>query len=155
MMILFFLPETLRSIAGNGSLRLRGIYSPLIYKITKEPKYWVEPEEAIVRPKLTAASFVEPFKLLAQRDIFASLLFGGVVYAIWSMVTASTTGLFKARFGLNDLLIGLAFLPNGMFGLPFPTPRCIDEAAGKFEGASLMLVFQASAQSSVLPSLAS
>ncbi|KAH6665357.1 major facilitator superfamily transporter [Plectosphaerella plurivora] len=113
IMIVFLLPETLRSIAGNGSIRLRGIYSPLIYKITKEPDYWEEPDEPIIRPKLTPASFLEPFRLLAQGDIFASLLFGGVVYAIWSMVTASTTGLFKARFGLNELLIGLAFLPNG------------------------------------------
>jgi Ca2+/Na+ antiporter len=42
-----------------------------------------------------------------------NLIFGGVVYAIWSMVTSSTTGLFKSRFGLSELVLGLAFLPNG------------------------------------------
>jgi hypothetical protein len=50
---------------------------------------------------------------LREKDILVSLIFGGAVYAVWSMVVASTTGLFKDRFALNDVLAGLAFLPNG------------------------------------------
>ncbi|KAI1419243.1 major facilitator superfamily transporter [Xylaria sp. FL1777] len=113
IMIIVFLPETLRSIAGNGSLRLTGIHQPLIARFIKEPSYMQDPDDTIQRKKVTFITFLEPLKLLVEKDIFLNLLFGGVIYAIWSMVTSSTTGLFKSRFGLSDLLIGLAFLPNG------------------------------------------
>jgi hypothetical protein len=74
-----------------------------------------DPEERPSRERVTIKSLVEPLKLLAEKDILSSLAFGGVVYAIWSMVTASTTTLFKSRFGLNELMLGLVFLPNGRF----------------------------------------
>ncbi|KAK4148987.1 putative major facilitator superfamily transporter [Chaetomidium leptoderma] len=113
ILIIVFLPETLRSIAGNGSLRLTGIHQPLIARFTKEPPYIQDPGDTVQRKKVTLMTFIEPLKLLTERDILLNLLFGGVVYAIWSMVTSSTTGLFKSRFGLSEVILGLAFLPNG------------------------------------------
>jgi hypothetical protein len=108
-----FLPETLRGIAGNGSLRLTGIYQPLVRRFTREPSYVQDPGGSIDCKKVTFMTFVEPLGLLFEKDILSNLVFGGVVYATWSMVTASTTSLFKTRFGLNELVLGLAFLPNG------------------------------------------
>lgn len=106
----------MRAIAGNGSLRLSGIlYQPLIYKIKGEPEDMVDPSEPPLSKKVTLQSFVGPLRLLLDRSIFLNLVFGGVVYAIWSMVTSSTTGLFKGIFGLDELRLGLAFLPNGRF----------------------------------------
>ncbi|PNP38577.1 hypothetical protein TGAMA5MH_09658 [Trichoderma gamsii] len=112
-MVILFLPETLRTIAGNGSLRLSGIYKPLVARFTAEQPYMQDPDETVQRRKVTLITFIEPLRLLAEKDIVLNLLFGGVVYAIWSMVTSSTTNLFKSRFGLNELLLGLAYLPNG------------------------------------------
>lgn len=103
----------MRSIAGNGTLRLKGIYQPLIYQIRGEPLYLTDPDENFELPRVALVTFVEPLKYLGEKDILTSLIFGGVLYAIWSMVTSSTTGLFKENFHLNDLLLGLAFLPNG------------------------------------------
>ncbi|KAI8188388.1 Itaconate transport protein [Colletotrichum sp. SAR 10_75] len=82
--IIVFLPETMRSIAGNGAIRLKGpVYKPLI-------------------------------RLFREKDLVINLIWGGFVYAIWNMVTTSTTPVFKARFPfLNELLLGVAFLPNG------------------------------------------
>ncbi|TDZ32369.1 Itaconate transport protein [Colletotrichum spinosum] len=111
--IVVFLPETMRSIAGNGSLRLGGVYKPLIRYLTKEAGGTEDPEGPLTRNKVTLATFVEPLRLLVQRDILINLIFGGVVYTVWSMVTSSTTGLFKKHFHLSELQIGLAFLPNG------------------------------------------
>ena len=113
IVIIFFLPETLRSVAGDGTLRLTGIYQPLIRHFVK-PDYLVEPEDFVKRPDVTIKTFIDPLKLLAEKDILASLLFGGLVYTVWSIVVASTPGLFEARFGLSELTLGLAFLPNGM-----------------------------------------
>lgn len=103
----------MRNIAGNGSLRLTGIYNPLIRLVTKEPDYMQDPEKEIVRKKITISTFVDPLRLLTQKDILLNLIFGGIIYTIWSMVTSTTTSLFKSAFGLNELLIGLSFLPNG------------------------------------------
>ncbi len=115
--IIIFLPETLRSIAGNGELRLSGIHQPLIRNFRGEPGYIVDAIEPHSPPKITASVFLEPILLLKEKDILLSLIFGGTIYAIWSMVTASTTGLFKEKFGLNELLVGVAFLPNGEYSL--------------------------------------
>ncbi|CAG8982345.1 hypothetical protein HYALB_00005347, partial [Hymenoscyphus albidus] len=119
LVIIIFLPETMRSIAGNGTIRLDGIYLPLIRKFRKEPSYITEPDDTIIRNKVTFLTFIEPLKLLKEKDVLCNLIFGGAIYAVWSMVTESTTALFKQNFGLTELLLGVAFLPNGigtMFG---------------------------------------
>ncbi|PVH98880.1 major facilitator superfamily transporter [Periconia macrospinosa] len=112
--IILLLPETLRSIAGNGSLRLTGIHQPLLYRFRKEPPYMTDRDESYSPTKISLRTFAEPLLLLKEKDILLSLIFGGTVYSIWSMVTSSTTGLFKDAFGLNEVLIGLTFLPNGL-----------------------------------------
>ncbi|KAL1878186.1 hypothetical protein Daus18300_002103 [Diaporthe australafricana] len=114
IMLLIYLPETLRRIAGNGTLRLTGVYQPLIRRVTKDPEYMEDPGEKPEVPKVTLKTFAAPLKLLAQKDILAILVSGGMVYTVWSMVVASTTGIFKDRFGLNELELGLVFLPNGL-----------------------------------------
>lgn len=110
--IIFLLPETLRSIAGNGTVRLTGFQRPLIYSFKPQPDALSEPED-IPKRKVTIKSIVSPLKFLFEKDVFVTLLFGAVVYTVWSMVTSSTTALFQARFRLTDLQVGLAFLPNG------------------------------------------
>lgn len=113
--LVLFLPETMRSIAGNGTVRLGGIYRPLIECFGVKPKYYEQDApKGASRMKVDLATFISPLKLLVQRDILTNLIFGGVVYAIWSMVTSSTTGLFKDRFHLDETMIGLAYLPNGI-----------------------------------------
>ncbi|KAK2043840.1 major facilitator superfamily transporter [Colletotrichum somersetense] len=111
--ILFFLPETLRTIAGNGSLRLTGIYKPLYHYVSKEPKYMQDADGPLVLQSITVYTFLRPFRLFKEKDLVINLVWGGVIYAIWNMVTTSTTPLFKASFGLNELLLGVAFIPNG------------------------------------------
>ncbi|KAI8200943.1 Itaconate transport protein [Colletotrichum sp. SAR 10_65] len=113
--IITFLPETMRSIAGNGSIRLDGMYRPLARYIRGDPEYVEQGSvKSSPRKKVTFMTFVEPLRLLIQKDILINLVFGGIIYAIWSMVTSSTTGIFKESFGLNELQIGLCYLPNGL-----------------------------------------
>lgn len=113
--LVIFLPETMRSIAGNGTTRLKGIYRPSIeYFGVTSPHYTHDAPKDSPKLSINMETFTSPLKLLIQKDILTNLLFGGVVYAIWSMVTSSTTGLFKDRFHLNETMIGLAYLPNGI-----------------------------------------
>ncbi|KAI8244847.1 hypothetical protein K4K55_004098 [Colletotrichum sp. SAR 10_96] len=101
-----------RALQAAGSASTVSIGNGVIQDISP-PAEREDPEEPLPRKKVTAATFLEPLRLLVQRDILINLIFGGVVYTIWSMVTSSTTGLFKQLFNLNELQIGLAFLPNG------------------------------------------
>lgn len=122
LIIFVFLPETMRSIAGDGSLRLSGIYKPLVYSI-RAPKHAQNPAGPACSKRVTLLTFVEPLRLLAERDILFNLVFGGVVYSIWSMVTSSTPGLFNTSFALSGVHLGLAFLPNGTRLLIKPLSR--------------------------------
>jgi len=113
LIIVFFLPETLRSVAGDGTVPLTGVYKPLFYNIIAQPD--VAPNIKPKRPRtpVTAKSLVAPLQFLFEKDVFLTLLFGSIVYTVWSMVTSSTTNLFQSIYHLNDLTVGLAFLPNG------------------------------------------
>ena len=113
LLTLAFLPETLRSIAGNGSVRLTGRCKPWIYHLRAQPLVIEGQELDRPRAKVKAGIVFHPLQYLLEKDIAVSLLFGAVVYTIWSMVTSTTTGLFQARYGLNELQIGLVFIPNG------------------------------------------
>jgi len=112
LLILLLLPETLRSIAGNGTLRLAGIHRPFIYTFSPPSDAFID-RDPTPKKRLTLSSIVAPLKFLFEKDVFITLFFGSIVYTVWSMVTSSTTSLFQSRFHLNDLQIGLAFLPNG------------------------------------------
>jgi MFS family permease len=111
--IVMFLPETLRSIAGDGSLRLAGIYQPLIRRLKRTSEDLEGSNAPSVRPPILLRTFFEPLILLKQRGVVLNLIFGSVVYASWSMVTSSTTALFHRLFLLNELQLGLVFVPNG------------------------------------------
>ncbi|KAF8866836.1 MFS general substrate transporter [Acephala macrosclerotiorum] len=112
LLILLILPETQRAIAGNGTIRLQGIHRPLIYSFSPPSDALLE-REPTPKKRFTIKSIIDPLKLLKEKDVIMTLLFGSIVYTVWSMVTSSTTALFQEIFHLNDLQVGLVFLPNG------------------------------------------
>lgn len=115
-MLLTFLPETHREIAGNGSVPLRGIHRPFIYLVVSTPKEWVvDPSRPITRtPPLSFKKVFMPLAQLFEKDILALLIWGALVYTVWSMVTSSSATIFIREFpGLTQVELGLCFLPNG------------------------------------------
>ncbi|CAI7647134.1 unnamed protein product [Penicillium glandicola] len=111
--IMFFLPETLRSIAGNGTVPLKGIHKPIIYCISGQKDAREDSIPSGKKPKVTFKTVLAPLTFLAEKDVFITLLFGSMVYTAWSMVTSSTSALFEEKYGLNSLEVGLTFLGNG------------------------------------------
>jgi hypothetical protein len=112
--IIFFLPETHRAIAGNGAIRLQGVYRPIFQYFRKEPDYLIEQNPNFKLPKVSFFTIIEPLRILFEKDVFATLLFGGIVHTVWNMIISSTTPLFVEHYHLGQLLTGCAFLPNGM-----------------------------------------
>lgn len=111
--ILFFLPETLRAVAGNGTVPLHGIYKPWIYCITGQEHAKQDAVPSSEKKKVTIKTVVAPLGFLGEKDVFITLLFGAIIYTVWSMVTSSTSDLFESTYGLNTLEVGLTFLGNG------------------------------------------
>jgi MFS family permease len=111
-LIIVFLPETLRSIAGNGTQPLGGLHRPLYYRPKPYPTHSIE-TNLPPKAKITFASIFAPMRFLFEKDVFITLFFGSIVYTVWSMVTSSTTILFEEIFHFNNIQIGLCFLPNG------------------------------------------
>ncbi|KAF7864300.1 uncharacterized protein EAF02_010268 [Botrytis sinoallii] len=110
LLIVVLLPETLRSLAGNGSIILKGIHRPLYYV---QPSTEHPSQELPTKKNVTVSSVIAPLKFLLEKDVFVTLFFGAIIYTVWSMVTSSTTALFSEHFDLNNLELGLIFLPNG------------------------------------------
>ncbi|KAF1988093.1 MFS general substrate transporter [Aulographum hederae CBS 113979] len=111
--IVLLLPETLPRIAGDGSVPVSGIYRPLI-DVIKNGRRRETTGSKTPPTKFSLRTLTESFELLFEKDVFITLLFGSIIYAVWSMVTSSTSTLFKKEYKLNDVMIGLVFLPNGL-----------------------------------------
>lgn len=123
--ISLFLPETLRCIAGNGSIPLIGVrYQPLCEKIWQKRDTSIDSQDESLAPDTTTAGgscakvtwrvFLEPFLFLLEKDVACTLYFGAVIYTVWLMLTSSTSFVLTKYFGLNTLQIGLCFIPNGV-----------------------------------------
>lgn len=112
--VAFILPETLRSIAGNGSIPLVSIHEPLVWKcrVFGKPVHMDESLQPVARPITSSKKFLEPLYLFKERGVLLSLTFSSIIFMIWMMVTVSTTTLFQKAFGVNEVLVGLAFVPN-------------------------------------------
>ncbi|CAI7630401.1 unnamed protein product [Penicillium manginii] len=105
--------ETLRTVAGNGTVPLHGLYKPFIYHFTGQKDADPNSVPSGEKKKVTLKTVVAPLGFLAEKDVFITLFFGAIVYTVWSMVTSSTSDLFESTYGLNSLEVGLTFLGNG------------------------------------------
>ncbi|GME23700.1 putative major facilitator superfamily transporter protein [Neofusicoccum parvum] len=116
VLIIVLLPETLRAIAGNGSVPLTGLqYEPLYRKWAPWKKEGItETEHKPVREKMTPRIFFEPMLFLLEKDVACTLFFGAIIYTVFSMVSASTTFVLLHAYHLSTLKIGACFLPNGI-----------------------------------------
>ena len=115
-LIVLLLPETLRGIAGNGTVPLRGLQRPLIHAFQGPPSFWSEHSlpKASPQKSVSLEVIISPLKFLFEKDVFIILLVGSVVYTVWSMVTSSTVSIFVERYHLSNILLGVAFIPNGL-----------------------------------------
>ncbi|ODM15128.1 hypothetical protein SI65_09367 [Aspergillus cristatus] len=111
--IIIFLPETLRPIAGDGTVVLHGYNKPLIYYLTGQKDALDSALPTTKKAKVTVGTIFAPLTFLGEKDVFITLFFGSIVYTVWSMVTSSTSDLFESSYGLNTLQVGLTFLGNG------------------------------------------
>ncbi|KAL5338155.1 major facilitator superfamily domain-containing protein [Aspergillus crustosus] len=107
---ILFMPETARAIVGNGSIPPPRWNLPLVlwFKSRKSP-----PED-LERPKLRFPNPIRTLLIVFQKDISIILLANAILFAGFYDVSASIPSIFSDLYGLDDLQIGLCYIPFGL-----------------------------------------
>ncbi|KAJ5814358.1 uncharacterized protein N7503_001108 [Penicillium pulvis] len=113
---LIFFPETARGIVGDGSIPPQKWNMSLISYL-KTRKARAEGIESPAGSKKQKLSFPNPFKTLAivfQKDTSIILLSNAILFAGFYDVSATIPSIYKDLYGLDDLQIGLCYIPFGL-----------------------------------------
>ncbi|BGP33415.1 hypothetical protein JCM10296v2_005216 [Rhodotorula toruloides] len=125
LLIILFLPETLRSLVGNGSIPARGMNRSLVSVWQQRQRRRraggdgreVDEASLAAKPKKKGWRDVRPFaplKMFREKDVFLTLTFNSMCYTLFYCVTASTGTTFKSTYNLDETSLGLCFIANGV-----------------------------------------
>ncbi|GAA5873210.1 hypothetical protein JCM8547_006816 [Rhodosporidiobolus lusitaniae] len=122
VIILLFLPETLRSLVGNGSVPARGLNRSLV-SIWQEHRrkkqngsLEVDAASLAAKPPKKGWKDVRPFaplKMFREKDVLLTLTFNSACYTLFYCVITSTGTVFKSTYSLSETELGLCYLANG------------------------------------------
>ncbi|KAH0029582.1 MFS general substrate transporter, partial [Aureobasidium melanogenum] len=105
------LPETLRSLVGNGSV------APPKYAVSLfsawSIKHNVGSEDSSITPARRINVLGSITILMERRPLYA-ILFVGLFYMVWQMVVTVLSSVFQATYSMSDLQVGLVYLANGV-----------------------------------------
>lgn len=115
MMVIFLVPETLRSIIGNGSrtpsqriaqfpLTLYQRYTTVKWDADKVPQQDPAPNRVDV---------LAPLRILTSKMAAAIIIFFAIYFTVWQMCITAMSTLFTARYGITEIQTGLTFIANG------------------------------------------
>jgi MFS family permease len=119
MMILMivFLPETSRSVVGNGSVRPqwwnRSVLDIVCSRWQREGVV-VEVEGETVVKRRRRPNPLDAVKIAFQKEAGMILFFGALLYAGFFSVLSSLPSQLEQKYGFNSLQIGLCYLPHGI-----------------------------------------
>ncbi|KAL4926197.1 major facilitator superfamily domain-containing protein [Aspergillus undulatus] len=108
--VLFF-PETARAIVGNGSIPPQKWNMSLISWFKART---TTPPEELDRPRLRFPNPTRTIAIVFQKDIGIILFANAILFAGFYDVSASITTIYSDLYGLDDLQIGLCYLPFGL-----------------------------------------
>lgn len=116
LVLIFVLPETLRSIVANGSVLSSNPMTrfPLqtyqkLSKVETDPN--TPPSQPVARKRI---DIFGPFRILISKQAAPIILFLAIYYAVWQMSITTMSSLFTDCYGLTEIQIGLTFIANGV-----------------------------------------
>ncbi|KAI1322654.1 multidrug resistance protein [Xylariaceae sp. FL0255] len=113
--VFFLLPETSRTIVGNGSL----IPPPLLrlpVPLASYCRHWKESSGAQVVERLRIPNPLRSLRILLRRDNAVVVLSWGLMYTVYSCLIATTSTLFIEVYKLNEIETGVSYLPLALGG---------------------------------------
>ncbi|RBA09733.1 hypothetical protein FPRO05_05669 [Fusarium proliferatum] len=114
--LVLLLPETLRSIVGNGSREPKHViakYPLRVYQKTTKVK-WIHDAASPSPMEKKRIDITGPFRILVSKQAAPIIVFLAVYYAVWQMSITAMSSLFKDKYGLTETQIGLTFIANGV-----------------------------------------
>ncbi|KAI3329198.1 MFS general substrate transporter [Xylariaceae sp. AK1471] len=114
LLLIVFLPETLRSIVANGSASpsSRIAKYPLnFYQKTTKVKF--TPQAAPRQANKARIDLVGPFRILFSKQAAPIVIMLALYYTVWQMTITAMADLFESRYGLTEAQIGFTFIANG------------------------------------------
>jgi MFS family permease len=120
VVMIVILPETLRSMVGNGSKPAKGLSMSLLAYIQLKrhpdtrPNRLERTTSSSSGSKRLSVDVLGPIKIICSIEVTLIIIFMSVYYTVWQMVIASLSTLFKRTYHLSELQIGLTFLGNGL-----------------------------------------
>ncbi|PWN47873.1 MFS general substrate transporter [Violaceomyces palustris] len=122
-MVAVFLPETLRSLVGNGSVApaspwmlcpAQRLWTPTAADIERSPRLAGTTEEKPSgKPKLQLDFLLRPVKLIFRGNVSLSVFYLAIHYSIWQMTITAMSSLFASSYGLTEMQIGITYIANG------------------------------------------
>lgn len=130
LLVIILLPETNRSIVGNGTRRIgiadgndKGKGRSVRQGFLKYPLEVYQRFSTVSwdsnRPSPQLAprkkiDFLGPIRMLTRKDIFPVVFFFAVYFAVWQMSVTAICALFQDRYNLTEIQTGLTFIANGV-----------------------------------------
>ncbi|KAI0859547.1 major facilitator superfamily domain-containing protein [Xylaria cubensis] len=115
VLLIISLPETLRSIVGNGGARPSNPIAkyPLnFYQKTTKVNFTsqVEPIKATEKAKIDVTG---PIRILFSKQATPLVVFVAIYHAVWQMSITSMAVLFQNVYNISEAQVGFAFVANG------------------------------------------
>jgi MFS family permease len=109
------MPETLRSIVGNGGRRPSWFVTrfPLSVYQRTTTTVWDPSAPLDDLPPKKRIDVLAPVRIIGNGVAAPLLVFVAVYYAVWQMSITAMSTFFEERYGLGETQIGLTFIANG------------------------------------------
>ncbi|SCU96571.1 LADA_0H01618g1_1 [Lachancea dasiensis] len=111
------LPESLRALVGDGTLRVEGFisYPLVIYQRRyrkRNPNFTAQNRSEL--PPKKPIDILGSLRMLTNKRAILVISFLAIYYTIWQMSITVLSSLLKTTYGLDETQIGLTFIANGV-----------------------------------------
>jgi MFS family permease len=117
ILLIIILPETLRSIVGNGSIPPKGLSNSALSYIQRRRYSHSDLADSDTSPlpqKKLPVDFLGPLRMIIGLEVTYIILFLAIYYTAWQMLITTMSTLFKKTYKLSEIQIGLTFIANGV-----------------------------------------
>jgi MFS family permease len=113
VLLVVFLPETLRSLVGNGSVPVRGIANSIL-SVVQRRRNGGGMSVQVVNGKKARPDLLSSLKMIGEKQVSFMIIFAAIYYMVWQMIVTVMSSLFKRTYSLTEIQIGLTFIGNGV-----------------------------------------
>ena len=117
LLLATFLPETLRSLVGDGSMRPCGIWKTIFpMRLTASSGSDLSEAPLMEKPprfNILKMGFEKPWLVYSQLDILLLIISYSVPFSVFSVTSSIFSPTLASNYGYNHIIIGLCYLPLG------------------------------------------